>query len=67
MSIANNFDPRPDAGFVRSYELQAARRQFKVSLLLILIMAGAAILLGLMTRLDPPNHYGQSSVSRDRK
>ena len=52
MSIANHFDHRRDAGFVRSYDLRAARRQFQVSLILILVMAGAAIALGLMTRLD---------------
>ena len=52
MSIANHFDHRRDAGLVRSYDLRAARRQFQVSLILILVMAGAAIALGLMTRLD---------------
>lgn len=60
MSIANHFDHRRDAGFVRSYDLRAARRQFQVSLILILVMAGAAIALGLMTRLDlshPDEHH----------
>ena len=60
MSIANHFDHRRDAGFVRSYDLQAARRQLQVSLILILVMAGAAIALGLMTRLDlshPAEHH----------
>ena len=54
MPIADHFNRRPDAGFVRSYDLRSARRQFQVSLVLILVMAGAAIALGLMTRLDPP-------------
>ena len=60
MSIANHFDHKRDAGFVRSYDLRAARRQFQVSLILILVMAGAAIALGLMTRLDlshPAEHH----------
>jgi hypothetical protein len=54
MSIADHFDPRRDAGFVRDYGLQTARRQFRVSLYLIIIMAGAATVICLLTRLDPP-------------
>lgn len=51
MSIANHFDRRRDAGFVRSYDLRSARRQFQISLILILVMAGAAIALGLMAHI----------------
>jgi hypothetical protein len=64
MSIANHFDRRRDAGFVRSYDLRSARRQFQVSLILILVMAGAAIALGLMTRLDLPGPLGHHAVLR---
>ena len=52
MPIADQFDPRSDAGFVRSYDLRSARRQFQVSLLLIVVMAGAALALGLVTRFE---------------
>ncbi len=67
MPIANHFERRRDAGFVRSYDSRAARRQFQVSLVLILVMATAAIALGLMMRLDqfgPLGHHGvlRSSV-----
>lgn len=56
MSIADHFLNRGrDAGFVRTYDMQAARRQLEVSVILILVMAGSAIALGLMTRLDRPN------------
>jgi hypothetical protein len=54
MSIADHFDPAPDAGFVRTYDSQAARRQFQVSLALILILALAAFSLGLLIRFDAP-------------
>lgn len=54
MSIADHFDAAPDAGFVRSYDLQAARRQFQISLVLILILALAAFALGLLVRFDEP-------------
>jgi hypothetical protein len=64
MSIANHFDHRRDAGFVRSYDLRSARRQFQVSLILILIMASAAIALGLLTRLDLHSSLGRHAVLR---
>jgi hypothetical protein len=54
MSIADHFDHAPDAGFVRSYDSQAARRQFQISLVLILILAAAAFALGLLVRFDEP-------------
>jgi hypothetical protein len=54
MSVADHFDHTPDAGFVRAYDYQAARRQFQVSVILILILAMAAFVLGLLVRFDPP-------------
>ena len=54
MSVADHFDHSPDAGFVRSYDSQAARRQFQVSVVLILVLAVAAFVLGLLVRFDPP-------------
>jgi hypothetical protein len=54
MSIIRHFDHVPDAGFVRSYDRQAARRQFQVSLILILILTLAAFALGLLVRFDEP-------------
>jgi hypothetical protein len=55
MSIADHFYHAPDAGFVRSYDSQAARRQFQVSLVLILVLAVAAFALGLLVRFDQPS------------
>lgn len=52
MSIASHFDPAPDAGFVRSYDPRAARRQFRVSLVLILILTLAAFTLGFLVQFD---------------
>jgi hypothetical protein len=54
MSVADHFDHTPDAGFVRAYDYQAARRQFQVSVVLILILATAAFVLGLLVRFEPP-------------
>jgi hypothetical protein len=55
MSVADNFDQIPDAGFVRAYDSQAARRQFQVSLVLILVLAVAAFVLGLLVHFDQPS------------
>lgn len=54
MSIADHFDHTTDAGFVRTYDSHAARRQFQVSLVLIMILTVAAFVLGLLVRFDEP-------------
>jgi hypothetical protein len=54
MSVADHFQHSPDAGFVRAYDVRTARRQFQVSVILILTLAAAAFMLGMLVRLDPP-------------
>jgi hypothetical protein len=54
MSIADRFDPMPDAGFVRFYDPRTARRQFQVSLALVVILAIAAVALGFLLQFDEP-------------
>ncbi len=54
MSIADHFERAPDAGFIRTYDSGAARRQFQVSLLLIVVIALAATALGFLVRFDAP-------------
>jgi hypothetical protein len=54
MSIADRFDPMPDAGFVRFYDPRTARRQFQVSLALVVILAMAAVALGFLLQFDEP-------------
>ncbi len=55
MSVADHFDHTPDAGFIRTYDAQTARRQFQVSLVLIIVLALAAFALGLLVRFDEPS------------
>jgi hypothetical protein len=52
MSIADKFDRTSEAGFVRAFDTRAARRQFQVSLALVLVLGLAAIVLGLLFQLD---------------
>lgn len=52
MSIADHFDHTPDASFVRTFDAGAARRQFQISLVLVVVLASAAFVLGMMIRFD---------------
>lgn len=54
MSIIGHFDPAPDAGFVRTYDPRAARRQFQISVALIVILTFAAFTLGFLIQFDAP-------------
>jgi hypothetical protein len=60
MSIADHFERAPDAGFIRDYDGTAARRQFNISLTLIVVIALAASALALLVRFDGPS--GASTV-----
>ncbi len=55
MSIANHFDPAPDIGFVRFCDQRAARRQFQISLALIVILTFAAFMLGFLIQFGEPS------------
>jgi hypothetical protein len=63
MSIADHFDHVADAGFVRSYDSRAARRQFQVSLVLITILTISAFALGFLVRFDPPSNVSQAPAA----
>jgi hypothetical protein len=54
MAIADPFDQKTDAGFVRSYDARAARRQLQVSVALVLVLAMATLALGLALGTDRP-------------
>lgn len=54
MSIADHFQHAPDAGFVRNYGGDVARRQFRMSLVLVAVIALAAAALTVVVRFDGP-------------
>ena len=62
MSIADHFDHRSDAGFVRAYDAHAARRQFQISIVLVAVLALAAVRSAVLARLDRPTVAGRSSA-----
>ncbi|HET6374471.1 MAG TPA: hypothetical protein VFF88_00335 [Methylocella sp.] len=51
MAAQAPFDRDPGAGFIRAYDARAARRQFQVSVSLVLLLAFAAAALGCLTQL----------------
>lgn len=69
MYIADRFDDARDLAFVRSYDSRTARRQFQVSVALIVVLFAAAFSLGVMLDLGqwssntpPANRVHQSVV-----
>lgn len=46
MSLADKFYNEDDTTFTRSFDRESARRQFRVSILLVAAMATAAFVLG---------------------
>lgn len=62
MSIAENFERAPDAGFTRSFDAESARRQLQLSLVLVLILAAATFMLGVMIRFDTPTSASLSPI-----
>ena len=66
MLSADHPDPRSDAGFVRAYDAQAARRQFQISIVLVAVLVIAAIALGTLARIDRPAASGRTSDATAR-
>ncbi len=64
MFSAYRIDQTPDAGFFRGVKPQSARRQFQVSLALILVLAFAAVALGALARFDQWAPLGASSLAK---
>jgi hypothetical protein len=54
MSIADHFDRAPDAGFIRTYQPGAARRQLNLSFVMMAVLALVATALAFTVRFDAP-------------
>ncbi len=53
MSLVDKFDDQIEPAFSRSFDRESARRQFRVSILLVAAMAMAAFILGFALPLNP--------------
>ncbi len=54
MSLVDKFEDQKEFAFTRSFDRDSARRQFRVSLLLIMAMATAAFVLGFALPIGAP-------------
>ncbi|MCC3244133.1 hypothetical protein LG047_02150 [Methylocystis sp. WRRC1] len=62
MSLVDKFDDQIEPAFTRSFDRESARRQFRVSILLVAAMATAAFVLGFAL---PVNSVQKSSPLAD--
>lgn len=53
MSLVDKFDDQIEPAFTRTFDRDSARRQFRVSILLVAAMAAAAFVLGFAMPIDP--------------
>jgi hypothetical protein len=53
MSLVDKFDDQIEPAFSRSFDRESARRQFRVSILLVGAMALAAFVLGFAMPINP--------------
>lgn len=53
MSLVDKFDDQIEPAFSRSFDRESARRQFRVSILLVAAMAVAAFVLGFALPVNP--------------
>ncbi|WP_363348068.1 hypothetical protein [Methylocystis echinoides] len=53
MSLVDKFDDQIEPAYSRSFDRESARRQFRVSILLVAAMALAAFILGFALPINP--------------
>ena len=63
MSIADHFEQAPDSRFIRDYDSNVARRQFNLSLTLIVVIALAAASLAALVRFDSPGAHSAAGLA----
>jgi hypothetical protein len=59
MSLVDKFDDPIETAFTRSFDRESARRQFRVSILLVAAMATAAFVLGFALPINSPSNPAQ--------
>lgn len=65
MSLVDKFEDQSEPAFTRSFDPESARRQFRVSLLLVAAMAIAAFILGFALPLNAPHSSRPTPVMSD--
>lgn len=65
MSLVDKFEHRLEPAFTRSFDPESARRQFRMSLVLVGAMAFAAFILGFALPLNAPHSTPPSATISD--
>jgi hypothetical protein len=65
MSLVDKFDDQIEPAFTRSFDRESARRQFRVSILLVAAMASAAFVLGFALPVNPVQSPAQMADSAE--
>ena len=62
MSLVDKFDNKTEPGYSRPFDRESARRQFRVSVLLIIAMALSAFVLGFAMPVGNPTTQTNSAM-----
>lgn len=65
MSLVDKFDDQMEPGFTRSFDPESARRQLRVSLVLVAAMAFAAFVLGFALPVNTTHRTDTAPVASD--
>jgi hypothetical protein len=65
MSLADKFDDHIEPAFTRSFDRESARRQFRMSIMLVAAMGVAAFVLGFAQPLTSPGPSKQGALATD--
>jgi len=64
MSLVDKYEDKKSSTYVRSFDRDSARRQFRVSLVLIVAMALSAFVLGFAMPVGAPDPTTGAAVDR---
>jgi len=65
MSLVDKFDDQMEPAFTKSFDPESARRQLRVSVLLVAAMALAAFVLGFALPVNAPHSSKLSPIATD--
>jgi hypothetical protein len=65
MSLVDKFEDQMEPAFTRNFDPESARRQFRVSLVLVAAMAIAAFVLGFALPVNAPHSSKDAPIAVD--
>jgi hypothetical protein len=65
MSLVDKFDDNAEPAYTRAFDRETARRQLRVSLVLVAAMAAAAFILGFALPLNSPHPTKSQPMAGD--